>query len=74
MKTLYYTITLQTQPGEGYYDDLTGDKIISVYRINDNKLISMGDILCNLTDTSEEMIHSKLEELRHKEEFKLVLL
>lgn len=56
METLYYTIEYQTQPGEGYYDDIEGTKYVNVYRIQNNIPIRLIVLTLEMSVNSEEAI------------------
>lgn len=71
----YYTIELITQPGNGYYDDLSDTKVVFIYDIKDNKPIQLAELTISMDSDSKEEVSSWLILEGYNEiDFKLVRL
>ena len=74
-KIIYYVVDLCTTSGEGYYDSLTGDKIITGYTINDNIPAIVCEIRCDLSvESNQELHHWLVTNHSPINEFKLIRL
>jgi hypothetical protein len=76
-KTFYYTVELLTQPSPYFsdYDELTGDKIITIYEIIDNIPTELACFDVWNENNSEEEVSVWLDENGYfREEFKLIKL
>lgn len=71
LEIIYYVVEYATQPGEGYFDELTGYKDITCYTIHDN----VPKVLCELhlanTVTTEYLIEDWLLDNIGKKNYEL---
>ena len=75
MKKLYYTVAKETNDIGGGFQEVTGNKEVSVYEIVDNVPTLFFTLDLELSQNSEEEIQEYLNDNGHGDEsFELILL
>ncbi len=73
-KRLYYVVELETQPGDSYYADLTGDKTICLYKIKQNAPISIEDFKVDSDMDNIHVIQDYLDSIKDTNEYIFIRL
>ncbi len=73
-KRLYYVVELETQPGDSYYAELTGDKTISLYRLWRNRPIIIKDFTVDSDMDNTHVIQDYLDSIKDTNEYILIRL